>query len=157
MYMYACKARAKVFPFFYPSPLAGCVGCDYFGCMTLTLAFSGLAADSPRQRARCAATGRFVAWVKAAVLRVAGAPRVVVVPSSLEPAAADAAPVVAPAVVAPVVAVAAAIAAPVARVACAVAAPVVAVARTVSAPVARVASSIIARVGRWLGRGGCPV
>ena len=120
--------------------------------MTLTLAFRGLAADSPRQRARCAATGRFVAWVKAAALRVAGAPRVVVVPSSVEPAAAAAAPVVAP-----VVTVAAAIAAPVARVARAVAAPVVAVARTVSAPVARVASSIIARVGRWLGRGGCPV
>jgi phage-related minor tail protein len=125
--------------------------------MTLTLAFRGLAADSPRQRARCSVTGRFVAWVKAAALRVAGAPRVVVVPSTVEPDAADAAPVVAPVTVPPVVAVAAAIAAPVARVARAVAAPVVAVARAAVAPVARAVSSIIARVGRWFRRGGCTV
>ena len=72
-------------------PPCRCVWCAYFVRMTLTLAFRGLAADSPRQRARCAATGRFVAWVKAAALRVAGAPRVVVVPSSVEPAAAAAA------------------------------------------------------------------
>ena len=84
--------------------------------MNLTLAFSGLAADSPRQRARCSATGRFVAWVKAAALRVAGAP---------------------PVVVAPVVAVAAAIAAPVVAVARAVVAPVVAVASTIIARVGR--------------------
>ena len=138
-------------------PPCRCVWCAYFVRMTLTLAFRGLAADSPRQRARCAVTGRFVAWVKAVALRVAGAPRVVVVPSCVEPAAADAAPVVAPAVVAAVVTVAATIAAPVARVARVVAAPVVAAARAASAPVARVASSIIPRVGRWLGRGGCPV
>ena len=107
--------------------------------MTLTLAFRGLAADSPRQRARCSVTGRFVAWVKAAALRVAGAPRVVVVPSTVEPA--DAAPVVAPVV----------------SVAAAIAAPVVAVARAVAAPVVAVASTIIARVGRWFRRGGCTV
>ena len=109
--------------------------------MTLTLAFPGLAADSPRQRARCSVTGRFVAWVKAAALRVAGAPRVVVVPSTVEPDTADAAPVVAPVV----------------SVAAAIAAPVVAVARAVAAPVVAVASTIIARVGRWFRRGGCTV
>ena len=124
------------------APLGRCAGWGYLDGMNLTLAFSGLAADSPRQRARCSVTGRFVAWVKAAALRVAGAPRVVVVPSTVEPAA-DAAP---PVVVAPVVAVAAAIAA-----------PVVAVARAIVAPVVDVVSTIIARVGRWFRRGGCAV
>ena len=52
-------------------------------CMTFALAFNGLSADAPRQRARCAATGRFVAWSKVPQLRVPGAPRVVVIPSTL--------------------------------------------------------------------------
>ncbi len=47
--------------------------------MTFSLAFSGLASDAPRQRARCAKTGRFVAWAKVPQLRVPGAPRVVVI------------------------------------------------------------------------------
>ena len=51
--------------------------------MTFALAFNGLSADAPRQRARCAATGRFVAWSKVPQLRVPGAPRVVVIPSTL--------------------------------------------------------------------------
>ena len=51
--------------------------------MTFSLAFSNLSADAPRQRARCAATGRFVAWSKVPQLRVPGAPRVVVIPSPL--------------------------------------------------------------------------
>jgi hypothetical protein len=49
--------------------------------MTFALAFNGLSADAPRQRARCAATGRFVAWAKVPQLRVPGAPRVVVIPA----------------------------------------------------------------------------
>ena len=49
--------------------------------MTFALAFSGLASDAPRQRARCAKTGRFVAWAKVPQLRVPGAPRVVVIPA----------------------------------------------------------------------------
>ena len=48
--------------------------------MPFCLAFSDLDADAPRQRARCARTGRFVAWSKVPELRVLGAPRVVVMP-----------------------------------------------------------------------------
>ena len=55
----------------------------YVDHMTFALAFNGLSADAPRQRARCAATGRFVAWSKVPQLRVPGAPRVVVIPSTL--------------------------------------------------------------------------
>ena len=60
--------------------------------MTFALAFNGLTADAPRQRARCAATGRFVAWSKVPQLRVPGAPRVVVIASPLVVVAADGAP-----------------------------------------------------------------
>jgi len=73
--------------------------------MTFALAFNGLTADAPRQRARCSATGRFVAWSKVPQLRVPGAPRVVVIASPLVVVAADGAEVapVAPAAeVAPV-------------------------------------------------------
>ena len=73
--------------------------------MTFALAFNGLTADAPRQRARCAATGRFVAWSKVPQLRVPGAPRVVVIASPLVVVAADgaeAAPVAPAAEVAPV-------------------------------------------------------
>jgi len=52
VYMYACKARAKLFWFFPLPPLGRCAGWGYLNGMTLTLEFSGLAADSPRQRAR---------------------------------------------------------------------------------------------------------
>ena len=135
------RSIGKLFLVFFPPLVDRCVRNGYLLCMTLTLAFRGLAADSPRQRARCSVTGRFVAWVKAVALRVAGAPLVVVVPSSVEPA--DAA---APVVVSPVVAVAVAIAA-----------PVVDVARAIVAPVVDVVSTIIARVGRWFRRGGCTV
>ena len=51
--------------------------------MEFSLAFAGLDAAAPRQRARCAVTGRFVAWSKVPQLRVPGAPRVVVIPSPL--------------------------------------------------------------------------
>ena len=61
--------------------------------MTFSLAFSNLSADAPRQRARCAATGRFVAWSKVPQLRVPGAPRVVVIPSPLVVDGGDAAEV----------------------------------------------------------------
>lgn len=47
--------------------------------MTFALAFADLDAAAPRQRARCAATGRFVAWSKVPQLRVPGAPRIVVI------------------------------------------------------------------------------
>lgn len=73
--------------------------------MEFSLAFNDLTAAAPRQRARCAVTGRFVAWSKVPQLRVPGAARVVVIPSpvvvvvdaeaaSLAPVA-DAPPVVA--------------------------------------------------------------
>ena len=52
----------------------------YILSMSFSLAFSDLDAASPRQRARCARTGRFVAWSRVPQLRVAGAPRVVVIP-----------------------------------------------------------------------------
>lgn len=53
----------------------------YRECMTFALAFADLDAAAPRQRARCAATGRFVAWSKVPQLRVPGAPRVIVIPA----------------------------------------------------------------------------
>lgn len=46
-------------------------------CMNAVLAFSALPAASKLQRARCARTGRFVAWARAAALRLPGAPAVV--------------------------------------------------------------------------------
>ena len=72
--------------------------------MTFVLAFSDLEAAAPRQRARCAATGRFVAWSKVPQLRVPGAPRVVVIPSTLVAVVdgAEVAPVAPVAEVAPV-------------------------------------------------------
>ena len=45
--------------------------------MTALLAFTALPAASKLQRARCARTGRFVAWARAAALRLPGAPAVV--------------------------------------------------------------------------------
>jgi hypothetical protein len=60
--------------------------------MTFALAFSSLPANAPRQRVRCAATGRFVAWAKVPQLRAAGAARIVVIPSPLVVVVADAAP-----------------------------------------------------------------
>ena len=51
--------------------------------MAFTLAFSNLKADAPRQRARCSASGRFVAWARVPHLRAVGAPRVVVVAAPL--------------------------------------------------------------------------
>ena len=72
--------------------------------MTFALAFSGLASDAPRQRARCAKTGRFVAWAKVPQLRVPGAPRVVVIPAPVAEVVevAEAAPVAPVAEAAPV-------------------------------------------------------
>ena len=72
--------------------------------MTFSLAFADLDAAAPRQRARCAATGRFVAWSKVPQLRAAGAPRVVVITAPVV-VAADA-PEVAPVVEAAPVAIA---------------------------------------------------
>jgi hypothetical protein len=48
--------------------------------MDLLLAFENVGSRSPRQRARCANTGRFVAWSKAAPLRAARHGQVVRVP-----------------------------------------------------------------------------
>jgi hypothetical protein len=74
------------------------------GAMTFLLAFDDLDAAAPRQRARCAATGRFVAWSKVPQLRVPGAPRVVVIPAPVAEVAdvAEVAPVAPVAEVAPV-------------------------------------------------------
>jgi len=55
----------------------------YLLSMTFSLAFSNLKADAPRQRARCSASGRFVAWSKVPQLRAPGAPRVVVIAAPL--------------------------------------------------------------------------
>ena len=57
--------------------------------MTFALAFADLDAAAPRQRARCSATGRFVAWSKGPQLRLTGAPRVVVIAAPLVVVAAD--------------------------------------------------------------------
>lgn len=59
------------------------MGLAYLLSMTFTLAFSTLKADAPRQRARCSASGRFVAWARVPQLRAVGAPRVVVVAAPL--------------------------------------------------------------------------
>jgi hypothetical protein len=48
--------------------------------MDLLLAFENVGSRSPRQRARCANTGRFVAWAKAAPLRAARHGQVIRVP-----------------------------------------------------------------------------
>ena len=119
--------------------------------MTFALAFADLDAAAPRQRARCAATGRFVAWAKVPQLRVPGAPRVVVIASPLVVVAADgaeAAPVAPAAEVAPVAIVdgAEAEAAP----------PVVAAllnsARAAGASLVDGARSLVAAGGRWFRR-----
>jgi hypothetical protein len=47
--------------------------------MEFSLAFAGLNAAAPRQRARCSVSGRFVAWSRVPQLRLPGAPRVVVI------------------------------------------------------------------------------
>mgnify|MGYP003669441032 CR=1 FL=1 len=61
------RSIGKLFLVFFP-PLVDRYGKNgYLLCMTLTLAFRGLAADSPRQRASCSVTGRFVAWVSPVV------------------------------------------------------------------------------------------
>ena len=77
--------------------------------MNLILAFAALDAGSSRQRARCAKTGRFVAWSKAAPLRRAVAGQVLFIPQAPPIGGVEASAVAAP-VVAPV---AAAVAAPV--------------------------------------------
>lgn len=45
--------------------------------MQARIAFQNFTAADPRQRARCVSTGRFVAWSRAASLRLPGAPAVV--------------------------------------------------------------------------------
>ena len=151
-YVYACNTRAKVFSFFFLPPLVRCARYGYAGGMEITLAFSNLKADAPRQRARCTRTGRFVAWVKAAALRVVGAPRVVVVPVNPAP------PAVAPLTpVAPVVAVTARAVAPMVAAVRAVPARVVRVSRAACARVATVARSAARVVARLFGGGGCAV
>ena len=72
-----------------PPGVAGCSLVGYTVCMDLLLAFVALPAGSPRQRARCAKTGRFVAWSKAAPLRRAAPGEVVHVPLPALPACAE--------------------------------------------------------------------
>ena len=116
------------------------------GGMTFALAFNGLTADAPRQRARCSATGRFVAWSKVPQLRVPGAPRVVFIASPLVVVAADVAevaPVAPTAEVAPVTIVDGAEAD-------ADAAPPV-VAALINSARAK-GAALVAAAGRWFGR-----
>ena len=112
--------------------------------MTLALAFADLEARAPRQRARCVASGRFVAWSKVPQLRAIGAPRVVVIPSpmvvddvagvvTLGPVTVDASPPI------------------VGRVAVAVSRVVAVVASVVAAIPPRITASVRA-AGRALGR-----
>ena len=102
--------------------------------MTFSLAFADLNADAPRQRARCAATGRFVAWAKVPQLRAVGAARVVVIPPVVVPVT-DAAPVVEIVSAPPVDAVAA----------------VAAVAAVVTSVASTITDTVAAAVG-WLKR-----
>ena len=106
--------------------------------MTFSLAFSNLNADAPRQRVRCAATGRFVAWAKVPQLRAVGAARVVVIPPVVVPVT-EAAPVVEIVSAPPVDAVAA------------VAAVVTSVVSTVTDTVTAIAGAVVAAAG-WLKR-----
>lgn len=113
--------------------------------MTFSLAFSNLNADAPRQRVRCAATGRFVAWAKVPQLRAVGAARVVVIPPVVVPVT-EAAPVVEIVSAPPVDAVAA-----VAAVAAVVTSVVSAITDTVTA-IAGAVVATVAAVGGWLKR-----
>ena len=116
--------------------------------MTFELAFNDLKPDAPRQRVRCSATGRFVAWSKVPQLRAPGARRSVFVCPPVVLNNTDAPPVVSVLsrmresldLAVGVVAVAAVFT---------VSATVSAVAGAVSA-VAGAVSSIMARAGDWI-------
>ena len=118
----------------------------YILSMSFSLAFSDLDAASPRQRARCARTGRFVAWSRVPQLRVAGAPRVVVIPPPVvSDDVAEVVPVPAPLTLSGVVARAAVVSTMPPLLAGAVAGAVAAVAGAVAA-----VASTITMVGRSL-------
>ncbi len=104
--------------------------------MNAILAIDGLSATHPRQRARCARTGRFVAWKRVPSLRLASSRGVVEAP----------APVVrAPIVSAPVVSVSA----PVVRV---VRVPAVSAVRSVAVRAVRSVVHSAVRAVRSIGR-----
>ena len=103
--------------------------------MNAILAIDGLSATHPRQRARCAVTGRFIAWARVPSLRLATSKGVV------------GAPAPAPIVSAPVVS----IPAPVVRV---VRVSVVSAVRSVLFRVVRSGRSVVARVRSLFGRAG---
>ena len=110
--------------------------------MNAILAIDGLSATHPRQRARCAVTGRFIAWARVPSLRLATSKGVVGAPAPAP------APVVrAPIVSAPVVS----IPAPVVRV---VRVSVVSAVRSVLFRVVRSGRSVVARVRSLFGRAG---
>ena len=103
--------------------------------MNAILAIDGLSATHPRQRARCAVTGRFIAWARVPSLRLATSKGVVGAP----------APAPAPVVRAPIVS------APVVSV---VRVPVVSAVRSVLFRVVRSGRSVVARVRSLFGRAG---
>ena len=77
-----CRLSVHRFLFFLVYSFALLRWAHYMTHMNLILAFAALDAGSPRQRARCAKTGRFVAWSKAAPLRRAVAGQVLFVPQA---------------------------------------------------------------------------
>ena len=121
--------------------------------MTFALAFSNLSADAPRQRARCSATGRFVAWAKVPQLRIPGAPRVLTI-AAPPVGVAEVAPVVGVAVVAevvtpPVGSAVARVSRSVARVARSVARGVQGVARSVAGVARGAMRGVLSTVRAW--------
>ena len=118
--------------------------------MNAILAIDGLPAKHPSQRARCAVTGRFIAWARVPALRLATSKGVVgrSVPAV---SVSVSVPVSVPAVSAPVPV---SVPAPVVSVVSVVRAPVVSAIRSVLFRVVRSGRSVVARVRSLFGRVG---
>ena len=115
--------------------------------MNAILAIDGLSAKHPSQRARCAVSGRFIAWARVPALRLAISKGVIGAPAPVVSAPVSVAPVSAPvSIPAPVVSV---VSVSVVRV---VRAPVVSAFSSVLFRVVRSGRSVVARVRSWFGQ-----
>ena len=114
--------------------------------MNAILAIDGLSAKHPSQRARCAVSGRFIAWARVPALRLAISKGVIGAPAPVVSAPVSVAPVSAP------VSVSVSIPAPVVSVVRVVRAPTVSAFRSVLFRVVRSGRSFVARVRSWFGQ-----
>ena len=121
--------------------------------MNAILAIDGLSAKHPSQRARCAVTGRFIAWARVPALRLATSKGVV---GRSVPAVSVSVPVSVPAVSAPVsvVPVSAPVSVSAVSVVRVVRASTVSAIRSVLFRVVRSGRSVVARVRSLFGRVG---